>query len=430
MCDGKGRTSAPEEFGLREDMTLWLRETTHAGSRTWFQRYLPASLEPPPAEDQLELEGDPVEPPARDLDLAKPGDPIAHCWQWLPSDAFDFCHRRLTHFGCYQDVVDWRWQYYRLTIEDGLDVLRRMPESTQWIDSEERLTIRKDCLDWDRINAILRGEIGDPTGVAQKLLALASSIPGAISGALSAALFKPFFGALEDLSDVTAVQQLLCDVYNELRSDDTLVRKVHRRGLFHPQFLLSLRHREPYGYIAVHWDKRDDDLLPFEIPERKEEPLDVILRPAGVLDPAARIVARFHSHHPVPDIPRVTTADVVLHRKDGPDAVLRIHVSPASDDVDENLWRFKIGFVRRDSAGQCTAFETCFDRVRLSADRSSVDASGGHEYEWTVSGDTAACLAACCDAESWRTSATTLWFEDIVGHVGTADEVSFSVTAR
>jgi hypothetical protein len=129
------------------------------------------------------------------------------------------------------------------------------------------------------------------------------------------------------------------------------------------------------------------------------------------------------------DIPRVCGAEVTVERGEA-GGRLRVRLLPAiaADQVDENLWRVKIGCVQRSQTGAMESFATHFDRTRLSADRSRpVEASGWHEYEWELDDEEVERLTACCGAEAWRDNGTSLWFEDIVGHVGTADDTTFRV---
>ncbi len=426
-----GRIPRPADFGLREDMTLFVREPRKDADRVWFQRYRSATLNPPPAGEDLRLpvDADTNSPPRRNLELPKPARPIEFEWQWLPSDVFEFCHRRLTHFGCYEPTVDGRSQYYRVSILEGEEYVRPLPESTRYEDVQARLSITQDFINWDYVNRVLKGE--EPAAASdllQKLLVLASSMPGAISGAFSAAVHKTFFGALADLSDVEALQQVLCEIYNEIREDPDLVRQVQRRSLFYPKFQLALRFREPLGFLMTHWDKRDDDLLPFDLP-KDGTPVDLTLRPHGLAGAVPSIVVRIRGHKPVPDIPRVIAADVTVYRATaGAPSTLCVGLQPGPGvDVDENIWRIKIGFVRRDASGAPAAFQTVFDRFRLSADDASSDSDGRHAYTWNLSSADAERLSSCCDAKQWRRHGTSVWFEDVVGHVGTADCVAFAV---
>jgi hypothetical protein len=149
--------SAPGSLGLREDMTLFFRDAEQP-ARYWYQRYLPASGSPVPSGKGFELPGDVEVRPDRRLPGSKPDDPITHRWQWLPEDVFQFVHERTTHFGCYEKRVDWRWQYYRVTVLDGETALATMLESTQWREKSEQLHIDKDSINWTRLNRILKGE--------------------------------------------------------------------------------------------------------------------------------------------------------------------------------------------------------------------------------------------------------------------------------
>lgn len=425
-----GRTPVPEGFGLREDMTLYVRETCPDGARVWFQRYLPATLKAPPDGNDLKLVGNPDKPPERNLGLAKPDEQIEYPWQWLPADVFEFCHRHATHFGCYETSVDWRWQYYRVEVLEGEEFLLGQPEDTRWVDVDRRLSIVQECIDWERLNAALGGEgdVAMSPELLARILVLAASIPGTAVGGLSAAAIEALFGALNQWDGLEGVRDLLCSFYTALRDDGHFIRETHHEGLFNDGFHLRLRRREPFGFVLTHFDKRDDDLLPFRLHGKDGGPVEIVLRPLGASATTPRVVLGLRSHVEVRDIPRVCRAEVTVERGEA-GGRLRVRLLPAvgADQVDENLWRLKIGCVQRSQTGAMESFATHFDRTRLSADRRSVEASGWHEYEWELNGGDIEALTACCGAEAWRDSGTSLWFEDIVGHLGTADDATFRV---
>ena len=79
---------------------------------------------------------------------------------------------------------------------------------------------------------------------------------------LPAGLIASILGFAAEAVEGTLTPQDLADLVGQAEST-TLIRHRHHRGLFNPRFLVKLLHREPLGWILVHWDKRDDDLLPF-----------------------------------------------------------------------------------------------------------------------------------------------------------------------
>ena len=101
------------------------------------------------------------------------------------------------------------------------------------------------------------------------------------------------------------------------------LRRKHRKGLFHEQFRLSFRLREPIGWIMVHWDKRDDDLLPFRNmqPAHGKQPacgtpfeLKVTTRQTSTSEERP-VRLRVESYHVVRDVPAVSKACVTLIKR-------------------------------------------------------------------------------------------------------------------
>ncbi len=433
-----GSTPKPEDFGLREDMTLFVKESRRCGIRYWYQRYLPGSGKMMPNGENLKLPAG-AKRPDRDLSIGKPEKGFEHPWQWLPEDIFEFVHARFSHFGCLEEVINWRWQYYRVTPLDGDEALKAAGEKAYWSEVTDTLFILKDAIDWERLNNILRGGSDKEVSadMVQRLIILASAIPGAISGAMSGAIFDALFGALYAARDVTAIQTILCDIYDELRGSP-LIRRKHRKGLFHEQFRLSLRLREPIGWIMVHWDKRDDDLLPFrDMQPEHGTPFELKLTTRQTSTSEERPVRlRIESYHLVRDVPAVSKACVTLMKRAPLTAsILRFELTPVplenGSTLDENLWRIKVGGLTRDLTGTLCGYEVLFNEVRGSATRANISGTGQHSYEWQLSGlslEIIQRLVECCSEEGRQRFGTSLWFEDIVGHVAPADSVAFLTT--
>jgi hypothetical protein len=435
--------SAPVSLGLREDMTLFL-EDTEEPARYWYQRYLPASSRPVPLRG-LELPPGVKVQPDRGLPGSKPKDPFVHTWQWLPRDVFEFIHERTTHFGCYETRVDWRWQYYRVTIldEEGEAELAKTPESTQWRERSKQLHINQDSINWERLNKILKGEEDAEVSadLVARVIALISAIPGGIAGAFSNAVAKMLFGVVSSVRDVGPIRTVLCQIYDEMRGSPLII-KQHTKSLFHDTFVLALRKREPFGWIMVQWDKRDDDLLPFrDMRDKKDKkdkketvkggtPFEIELESetGGV---ETRIGLRVESYHKVRDMPQVEKTVVTVAREGPAGApVLRVELLPCKTgtDLDENVWRVKLGCATRDKNGILTDFVTLFNEVRRRAPRQSPDPHGWHTYEWDLVARSPAALSQlseCCSESGRQQFGTSLWFEDIVGHVATPDAVEY-----
>jgi hypothetical protein len=262
-----------------------------------------------------------------------------------------------------------------------------------------------------------------------RVIALISTIPGGIAGAFSNSVSEMLFGAVSNAREVGPIRTVLCQIYDEMRGSPLIVRR-HRKSLFHDTFVLGLRHREPFGWIMVQWDKRDDDLLPFRDMKVDEgTPFEVQLE--SVTDGAQALVRmRVESYHTVPDMPQVERA-VVNFTLEGPEGVpsLRVELMPCKNGeaFDENVWRLKLGCATRDDQGVLIGLVTLFDEIKHSAARSGSDANGWRAYEWDLRTDSGAVrqLLECCSESGRQRLGTSLWIEDIVGHVATPDEVVF-----
>jgi hypothetical protein len=145
---------------------------------------------------------------------------------------------------------------------------------------------------------------------------------------------------------------------------------------------------------------------------------------------------RVESCHAVPDMPQVEQA-IVTFILEGPTGApsLRVELLPCKDGeaFDENVWRVKLGCATRDDQGVLNGLVTLFDEIKHSAARHSDDANDWRIYEWDLHSESSAVinqLLECCSESGRQRLGTSLWFEDIVGHVATPDEVAFHTNAN
>ena len=398
-------------FDLREDMTLFVREGGIKDGRYWYQRYLPASGRMnPDSNDLLLAKG--ADRPNRRLDIDKPPKGFDHGWQSLPGDVFEFVHAHFSHIGCYEERVDSRWQYYRVDVPDD-HALRATDENTPWTEQGHTLSIAKAALNWTLFNTLLQGDVAAIAAVGADLWA---RVTGAITRAISGELTR------DELGDLLAALQ-----------DTPLVRQLHHRGLFHPHFVVKLRYREPLGWILVHWDKRDDDLLPFrDFTVECGTPFEVQLRPG--LPPAAAPSLPLHvqTYHQVLDPPAVDEARVILLNKGDRPVGIRVELRPAqiAATIDENVWRIKLGALRRPVSGDLAGAERLLDEIRVRAPVQDAPQTDWLGYEWDIRrwpADRLDRLRECCSESGRQRFGTSLWFENIVGHVAAPDCVKFGV---
>jgi hypothetical protein len=183
----------------------------------------------------------------------------------------------------------------------------------------------------------------------------------------------------------------------------------------------------------AHWDKRDDDLLPFcGMTDGAGTRFEITLAPddGESTFSDARVRVRVESYHSVPDVPQVEIASVTLVLRHSKPSILRVVIATvkSGDALDENIWRVKLGCLTRDAAHAISGFEVLFDAVRLSADRASPNADGSRTYEWDldVRWERAAdVMADRCSEAGRQRFGMSIWFEDVVGHLATPDFAEF-----
>ena len=405
------KTDLRSAFDLREDMTIFVHEGDTRNGRYWYQRYLPASGRMnPDGRDLLLADGAPR--PNRTLDIDKPPRGFGHGWQWLPDDVFEFVHAHFSHFGCYEERVDWRWQYYRVDVPDN-KALRDRDENTPWTEQGNTLSITKASLNWTLVNTLLQGDVDAIATIGADIW---TRVTGAIARWVSGELTR------DELADLLVALQ-----------NTPLVRHVHHRGLFHPHFVLKLRYRDPLGWILVHWDKRDDDLLPFrDFTTESGTAFELQLQPG--LPPAARplVPMQVRTYHQVLDPPAIDEARVILLTQAARIVRIRVELRPAQTaaSIDENVWRIKLGALQRDVSDALAAAERLLDEIRVRAPVQDVPQADWLGYEWDVGGWPAERLdrlRECCSESGRQRFGTSLWFENVVGHVATPDCLEFGV---
>ena len=222
------------------------------------------------------------------------------------------------------------------------------------------------------------------------------------------------------------LREQIVSVIDRMVDAGLFVRTVHRRSLFHDRFLLKLLHRPPVGYILVHWDKRDDDLLPFnELSPHRSTAIAIRLRrPDGREFPAA-----IRSWRRVLSPPVVTRAEVRVKRSasGAPTALsIRITIPLEADALEENVWRVRMGALPATGSGFGTA-EVFLDVLRHERFE---QATGGSEHTltWDLSQEASQVrdqIRRYCTEQGRQQHGTSLWFENIVGQVSTPDVLTF-----
>ena len=230
---------------------------------------------------------------------------------------------------------------------------------------------------------------------------------------------------LSDLTDPRELRAQLRGLLDRAIDADVLIRKTHTRSLFHDRFLLKLLHRPPLGYVLVHWDKRDDDLLPFNrLTPQTAASIDITLKRAD----GRKFPAKVRAYGRVLSPPVVTSAEIrVTRNASGPISVqIKLSTPMRGEDLKENIWRIRMGALPIDNGG-FGATDVFFDVLRH--EHFTVPSRGTtHVMTWSLAGEPAALkdkVDRYCSADGRQRHGTSLWFENVVGHVSTPDELTF-----
>lgn len=414
-------------FGLREDMTLYVRQRVDDREWVWFQKYMPADQGMRPDGDPLRLPQDGIGRMAAAITAAasmgnadKPPTGFDHPWQFVRADVFHEMHARFSHFGIYERQVDSRSQYYCIDVGKYEELLSTASPDTVWADLDRQLFINQPTLDWDELNPLLEdGSLATIGG------AIGADILTAIGLLASGELTR---GGLRDL-----VRNL---------KGTRFVKVRHDRSLFNERFIFRLIYREPLGWLLIHYDKRDDDLLAFSnLEPRGEHAFDLQLRRVPgpgtlVALPNQSVRLSVKGHRKVLSPPRVSHAEIFVRRnaEGQPRQVdFRFLFVPCAraqfnNSIKENIWRIRVGALPRDASGTFGDPILLFERIRHGNFVPEPGDTGWHSYTWSLTSETAGVVekvALYLSQKGRITNGTSMWFEDVVGHVGIPDELVF-----
>jgi hypothetical protein len=425
-------------FGLREDMTLWVGADFPNGRWYWFQKILPADQGLRPDGTPLRLSQSPfswlittfIVPIFRLLHLNGPKPTISytHPWQFHRKDIFEAIHANFSHFGVYEKSVDCRSQYYEVSVNFEKPT-ERGDEAACWADLNNDLAIDQRVLDWKKVNALVGSiENGDAAAVA-----------GAILNTLGAAAVETF----QDLIENGPSFERLLDFLRHLVESD-FSNQLTRRSLFNNAFCFSLRYRAGVGWIMVHADKRDDDLLCCSFhPWGPNPAADLLLthvKSPGETDDriGGTATIKIIKHRRILSPPRIVSAKVIVHLAGVPSRPKMVRIeflwSPgtapkANNSIEENVWRIRMGALTRTN-GAIGGPILLFDRVREGAFNPDQSIPNQYSYEWPLAGEPGILvenISQYVNEIGRVTYGTSLWFIDITGHVAIPESIRFDV---
>jgi hypothetical protein len=265
-----------------------------------------------------------------------------HPWKFLTESAFARADR-FSHFGVYADV-DSRMKYYPVDVSAqdaaSLDAVAAADPNAWWADSGKALFIWKYDFDMETLH------VPYPATLPPRKVPMAPP------------------------------------------------------SMYNPQALLRIVRRGA-RWIAMHWDKRDDDMLP----------LDGLPTTVGLAtkDGAHRINVTLHPAVAVDGPPAVQTA--YFWWEDANTAGLAISFPLVrSGTAADSVWRVRMAAL--DANGTVvTLADATFDQLAFNRE------AHVYVYRWTPASAAAAQLRSYATADGAARFATSIWFEDVTGHV-------------
>ena len=340
-----GNCVYPQTVRLREDMTIHMKGRGPGASNTpvvgrWYQRYLPASNALLPSANQLVANAPPPETPP-------------HAWKFLPEAVFQAADR-FSHFGVY-DTVDSRTQYYTVTPATATDAaVLTSAGPGPWIDVGCKLYVRAWKFWW-------AAPLRPPDTCGPDLAGTADSLAN-------------YEGRPEKQPP---------SIFNP----DTRLRIEQRSG----------------QWVALHWDKRDDDLMPFN-----GLPMSVVLQ-----NGAAQVTVTLQANPRIEGPPVVPLVGFVWNATPGAPVTLELQ-SPSP------IWRIRMAALDASRPGGVVSLLN----LEVMGYTLTPTVAGRTVYSWVPTAAQAADLqryySSAAAAEQYGTS---IWFEDIVGHVSVPEEV-------
>lgn len=308
-----------------------------------------------------------LEPPSEQLlPNVRPQARYGHLWKFLPEAAFRRADQ-FSHFGVY-DQVDSRTQYYVVEPASNSDADRLTAGGPgPWIDERRQLFV-----------------------LAGKFRYAAPSRP------------------------------------------DIGIRRPP--SMFNPETRLRIVPRGVLGWIAMHWDKRDDDLVPFSN-------LLPLLPPATVelTNGTQRARVTLRARRWVEEPPVVRSVEFAWTGLPNATAVITLTTPQNQRKLDderaawldqdpdrlvfENVWRVRMAAF--DASGTVVSLFDATTDVRFA--RTS---SGSWVCRWTPTAGEVASLRSYCSPVGALVAGTSIWFEDVVGHVSVPEQLRWSTPMR
>ena len=185
-------------------------------------------------------------------------------------------------------------------------------------------------------------------------------------------------------------------------------------SMYNPDTMLRIVRRGT-RWIAIHWDKRDDDMVPLDgLPQTltlTNRARDKTVR--VTLYPGVRVASP----------PAVATAYFWWEDSANAGIAFVLSTGVAATLVRDSIWRVRMAAL--DDAGSVvTLQDVTLDSFTYSA------AAAAYVYRWTPSATAATALRRYATADAMVGNGTSIWFQDVTGHVAPPDEIRWARPAE
>ena len=277
-----------------------------------------------------------------------PGAGFTHPWKFVPEGVFTYADR-FSHFGVY-DQVDSRSQYYVVTPVSATDAQTLAAGgSGPWIDDSGQLFIQYAKFPWDSLRL---------------------DWPPALT-----AQWPP------------------------------LPASPRRPSLFNADTRLRIVQRGSH-WLALPWDKRDDDLLP----------IDGLPKTVQLKNGARTATVTLNTNTWLEQPPAVQSAYFWWEPSGACGVAFSAPQSPGALPFD-NVWRVRMAALLAPNGDVLPLLDL------TTEGRFSQTNEGAYEYRWTPGASERVALTQYASSLAARANGTSLWFEDVVGHAGVPDQV-------
>ena len=307
----------------------------------------------------------------------KPSLGYSHDWQFIPEETWRRVEK-FRFFGCYEQRPDSRTQYYEAHVLQNDSSI--VDEAQVWTDVHDVLAITSVGFNWEMFSESLAEALQPDAWLP-----------------LRHGVFRP----------------------PSLYNDKTQLRLLKRGKRL----------------LAVHADKRDDDLDAF----------DGTARPPGATlhlddEDGRRILVNLRANTRILHPPLVQSVRVTVQRTAADEVVASIrfnvprqvfdHGGPqqlvaATRDLNvaDEIWRVKVGLL--DSSDQVRILLDVEREGNFAAQTTTDSEREEHLFEWRTSGSAAREVEEHCTPRGQMLEGTSVWFVNVIGQVSVADKTIF-----